>query len=113
MVARLNRINAPYILWLIREGKVQSIDNLREHFAPIFETTRYSREANKILIIVNNLIAAGMIIRNKNSLSSTSLIEKIQAGLDMSLTDLVTYDPNSISVNPIFGKPRSNNLMPE
>lgn len=113
MEAKLNRINAPYILWLIREGKVQSIDDLRSHFAAVFETTRYSREANKILTIVNNLIAAGLIIRNRNSLSSTSLIEKMQAALDMSLTDLLNYDPNSIAVNPIFGKPRSTNRTPE
>lgn len=113
MEARLNRINPPYILWLIREGKVQSIDDLKEHFGPIFETTRYSKEANKILIIVNNLIAAGMLNRNKNFLSSTSLIEKLQSGLDMSLTELASFDPNSISVKPIFGKPRSNNLSHE
>src|SRR5689334_18499646 len=109
MEAKGNRIHPIYILWLIREGRVHGVEDLKSHFAWAFETTRYSREANKILSILNELIAAGLVTRNRNSLSSTSLIEKMQAALDMSLADLLSYGPNSIAVIPIFGKPRSTN----
>jgi hypothetical protein len=109
MEAKLNRIHPIYVLWLIREERVQSVEDLRSHFSWAFETTRYSREANKILAILNDLITAGLVSRNRNSLSSTSLTERMQAALDISLADLLSYGPNSIAVNPIFGKPRSNN----
>ena len=100
--------DAPYILWLIREGQVQSVDALMSHFPPVSGTARFSREA-KINKIVDSLIAAGLVVRNKKALSPTPLIEKMQVALDISLRDLLNYDPSSISTKPIFGKPHSIN----
>lgn len=112
-MSKLYQINAPHILWLIRQGQVESIDDLKSRFPSAFDVAHYAREGKKILTIVDHLIAAGLVARNKTVLSPTPVIEKMQAALDISLTDLIRYDPESLSINPIFGKPHSINPKPD
>jgi hypothetical protein len=104
--------NGPYILWLIREGKVKTIDD-------IFETLTENLPAHdayyaryKLPEIVSDLVDAGLVEIKDSQLAVTPLVAKIQAVLNLSLRDLSETGPNTVLANPVFGQPQPPNPMP-
>jgi hypothetical protein len=75
-----------YILWLIREGIVGSMTELREHFGLVGTGSKNLFRGVLVAEIVQRLKQARLIYHKKDgSLSPTSLIEKIQTALNIRL----------------------------
>jgi hypothetical protein len=102
-------LNSLYILWLIRDGRVNSLEDLLLHFDqnPYLPQTSVPYLVDKYL---KDLAEAGLIEEPSPSsrLKVTDLAAKFRHVLVYSLTELATHDPYaSMIVSPIFGLPKN------
>ncbi len=98
-----------YFLWLIREGKAKSLDDLANYFAT--EKCGSSERYHLLSLLqgsVSRFIAAGLVEEVEGQLMVTGLLSKIQGALDLSLTRLAETSRTAISADPLFGPPRSS-----
>ena len=102
-------LNSLYILWLIRDGRVNNLEELLLHFHqnPYLPQSSVPYLVDKYL---KDLFEAGLIEEPSPSspLKVTDLVSKFRQVLVYSLTELASHDPyESMIVSPIFGLPKN------
>lgn len=107
-------IDPAYILWLIRENQVKTIEDLHNKLSHKFAKYEYySYYATRhVYETLNNLQDAGLVEIEDEHLRITPLVLKVQTALDLSLRDLQELDPWSIAIKPFFGKPQIDKKGP-
>jgi hypothetical protein len=105
--------NGPYVLWLIREGKVNNIEDIFELLAK--RSLGLHDYSNRYVMseIISGLVDAGLVEIKDSQFAATPLVAKMQTALNFSLRDLSEAGPGTILANPLFGHPEPPNPMPE
>lgn len=114
---RIKWINGAYILWLLREGRAKTLEDIFNELVqkipgdPFYYHTHSVNLMISIRSILSNLKNANLVEFNDNQISATPLINNIQHVLNLSLRDLSEAGPDTVLVNPFFAKPQLPEIL--
>ena len=105
-VMRMRSWQPSYILWLIRDGKVKTREDIINYFRDR-KTSILGSDGYFFEDALEKLIGANLIkLNNTGEFQVTNLLQKIQTTLEISLAKLAQAHPyNSMLVSPLFGPP--------
>ena len=99
-------VNGPYILWLIREGKVKTRDDIYDVLSNKLPQEDLYYGLHRVIGVLNELENAGLVEHKDEEFTVTPLVSKIQGALNLSLKDLSDVGPDTTMVQPFWGRPQ-------